>query len=160
MNSERFEYGSMGAGIVVGLILLILLGWIPFTGWIIAGVVAGLAARGALRGLFSGLIAGVIASAILITVVLFLSVGNINTIFSYFGTSSVVVSIYTAIMHLENYGTTALIKAIVIDGIVIPTIGGLVGGSILSRGYIVQDEESTEVAHVQSQPSGEPAGKE
>ena len=161
MNTERLEYGSMGAGLIVGILLLVLLGWIPFTGWIIAGFAAGLAARGSIRGLFSGLIAGVIVSAVLISVILFINVGDINTIFSYFGTSSIVVSIYTIVMHLENYGSLALIKAIVINGIAIPAVGGLVGGSILSKGYmVVEQEEQEQPAPAHAQVAAEPAGKE
>ncbi len=161
MNTERLEYGSMGAGLIIGILLLVLLGWIPFVGWIVAGLAAGLAARGAMRGLFSGLIAGVIVSAVLIAVILFVNVGEINTIFSYFGTSSVVVSIYTVLMHLENYSSLALIKAIVINGIAIPAIGGLVGGSILSRGYMVVEQEvQEEAAPSHAQVAAEPAGKE
>ncbi|MFG1449835.1 MAG: hypothetical protein AAE983_04245 [Thermoplasmataceae archaeon] len=161
MNTERLEYGSMGAGLIVGILLLVLLGWIPFTGWIIAGFAAGLAARGSIRGFFSGLIAGVIVSAVLIAVILFVNVGDINTIFSYFGTSSLVVSIYTVVMHLENLSSVALIKAIVINGIAIPAIGGLVGGSILSRGYmVVEQEEQEQPASSPTQVAPEPAGKD
>ncbi len=161
MNTERLEYGSMGAGLIVGILLLVLLGWIPFTGWIIAGFAAGLAARGSIRGFFSGLIAGVIVSAVLIAVILFVNVGDINTIFSYFGTSSLVVSIYTVVMHLENLSSVALIKAIVINGIAIPAIGGLVGGSILSRGYmVVEQEEQEQPSSSPTQVAPEPAGKD
>jgi uncharacterized membrane protein YjgN (DUF898 family) len=144
MNEERVEYGSMGAGIAVGIVLLVLLGWIPFVGWIIAGFAAGLSSRGALRGVFSGLISGVVVSAVLISVILFLSVGNINTIFGYLGNSYLVSSIKGLVMHLEVYGSTDLIKAVVINGIAIPAVAGLAGGGIMSRGYLVQESYEEE----------------
>lgn len=144
MNDEHLEYGSMGAGIVVGIVLLVLLGWIPFVGWIVAGFAAGLSSRGALRGVFSGLVSGVVVSAVLISVILFLSVGNINTIFGYLGNGYLVTSIKGVVMHLEVYGSTELIRSVVISGIVIPAVAGLVGGSILSRGYLVQENYEEE----------------
>lgn len=146
MSDERIEYGSMGAGIAVGILLLVLLGWIPFVGWIAAGFAAGLSSRGALRGVLSGLIAGVVVSAVLISVILFLSVGNINTIFGYFGNSYIVSSIKGLVMHLEVYGSTQLIRAVVINGIAIPAIAGLAGGGILSRGYLVEEKYEEEPA--------------
>lgn len=56
---------SVLSGSLAGLIILILIGWIPLFGPLIAGIVAGSIARGAIRGLVAGLIAGVLGGIFL-----------------------------------------------------------------------------------------------
>ena len=65
MSNERLMYGSIATGIISGVLLLILIGWIPLYGWIIAGFAAGLASRGSARGFMSALISGVVEECVI-----------------------------------------------------------------------------------------------
>jgi hypothetical protein len=63
--------GSLAIGVSAGFVLMIILGWLPIVGPLIAGVVAGLMAEGGLRrGAVTGLLAGTfggVALALILT---------------------------------------------------------------------------------------------
>ncbi|MCL5783590.1 MAG: hypothetical protein M1476_06755 [Candidatus Thermoplasmatota archaeon] len=139
MDSDRLMYGSIGAGVLVGLFLLTLLGWIGFYGWIAAGVAAGLAARGAARGLVAGLLAGILASVILIVFALFVPIAIVITLNSLIDSPFLTNDVFPFIYHVMGLPALTIIKHVAIDGIVIPALGGFVGGAILSNGYYVQE---------------------
>ena len=58
--------GSITLGVFVGIIMMVIIGWIPLIGALIAGLVAGAIARGARRGLVVGFLSGLIGLLILI----------------------------------------------------------------------------------------------
>ncbi len=149
MESSRLMYGSVGAGIVAGILVLVLFGWVPYYGWILAGVVAGLASRGSGRGLLSGLLAGIIVSAVVIALTLFVPISALNTIFSDFGNQNLNNTVFSTVYTAISMGTVELVKKIAVDLIVLPAIGGFIGGSILSNGYTVVEVEH-ESEHVES----------
>lgn len=134
----------MGAGIVVGILLLGLFGWVPFYGWIIAGFAAGLASRGSGRGLLSGLLAGIIVSAVAIAVTLFVPVSALNTIFADVGNQYLSNTVFSTVYTTISIPTVELIKKLAVDIIVLPAIGGFIGGSVLSNGYTVVEVHEEE----------------
>ena len=154
MDSDRLMYGSIGAGVLVGLFLLVLLGWIGFYGWIAAGIAAGLAARGAARGLVAGLVAGIVTSALLIVFALFVPIGVLTTIDSQINSPFLTNSVFPFVFNVMGLPALTIIKHVAIDGIVIPALGGFVGGAILSNGYFVQ-EVAPKVEPVIPQEKGE-----
>ena len=79
MSSDRIMYGSIGAGILAGLIMLALFGWITLYGWFAAGIAAGLASRGSARGFLAGLISGAILSVLAIVLALFVPASTLGT---------------------------------------------------------------------------------
>lgn len=110
--------GSIGVGSVVGFLLLIILGWIPILGAIIAGLVAGLIARGALRGLAAGFISGIIGAVII--AILFSFIGGL---------------IAGAIGSAIGFGVGGLLILLSVGGAILSGIGGLIGGLLRHREY-------------------------
>lgn len=155
MESNRLMYGSIGAGVIVGILLLALFGWFSFYGWILAGVAAGFASRGSARGFASGLLAGIIVSAAAIVVTLFVPVSALNTIFYDVGNSYMNSTVFATVYSTISLPTVVLVKKLVIDLIVLPAIGGFVGGSILSNGYQVVEVQQ-EDAKPQPRPVERP----
>lgn len=144
MSNERLMYGSIGAAILSGTLLLILLGWIPFYGWIIAGFTSGIVARGTARGFISALISGVIVSIGIILMALFLPYSDIAAISSYLGNSYLNANAFPYLYALLSNGTLGLVKTIAVDYISIPVAAGLIGGSVLTNGYYVVESQETE----------------
>lgn len=147
METNRLMYGSIGAGVIVGILLLVLFGWITFYGWIVAGLAAGFASRGSARGLLSGLLSGIIVSAVALTVTLFVPVSALNTIFYDIGNQYLSNTAFANVYTTISLPTVELVKKLVIDLIVLPGIGGFIGGSILSNGYHVvevHDEDASD----------------
>lgn len=157
METSRLMYGSIGAGVVVGILLLGLLGWIPFYGWIIAGFAAGLASRGSARGLGSGLLAGIIVSAVAIAVTLFVPVSALNTIFYDVGNQYLNKTVFATVYTTISLPTIVLVKKLVVDLIVLPGIGAFIGGSILTNGYhVVEVHEEEESPAPKAKPAQSP----
>lgn len=156
METSRLMYGSIGAGIGVGVLLLGLLGWIPFYGWLIAGVAAGLASRGSGRGLVSGLAAGIVVSAVAIAVTLFVPISALNTIFADVWNPYLSSTVFSTVYTTVGMGTTELVKRLVVDIIALPAIGGFIGGSILSNGYTVMEIHEEEAAKPAPKPKPKP----
>ena len=141
MSSDRIMYGSIGAAILVGLIMLALFGWITLYGWLAAGLAAGFAARGSARGFLAGLISGIIISVIALVLALFVPVSTLGTYAGYIGNQYIQNTIIAPALNMLGLQTTTLIKELGFDYILVPTLGGFVGGSIMSNGYIVQEVE-------------------
>lgn len=156
METSRLMYGSIGAGVIVGILLLGLLGWIPFYGWIIAGFAAGLASRGSARGLMSGLLAGIIVSAAAIAVTLFVPVSALNTIFYDVGNQYLSNTVFATVYTTISLPTIVLVKKLVVDLIVLPGIGGFIGGSILTNGYHVVEIHEEEAPAPRAKPAHPP----
>ncbi|MDP7976402.1 MAG: hypothetical protein ACP5T5_01765 [Thermoprotei archaeon] len=107
--------GSVVLGSVVGFLLIIVIGWVPFIGALIAGFVAGLIARGAWRGFIAGLGASLIGFVI-ITLAFALAGGAIAGFVGAFtfGLMGLGISVFLAIISLA--------------GILLAAIGGALGG--------------------------------
>ena len=150
MESSRLMYGSVGAGIIAGISVLILFGWVPYYGWIAAGIAAGLASRGSGRGLLSGLLAGIVVSAVVIAVTLFVPISALNTIFFASGNQYLNTTVFSTLYTAINMGTVELIKKVAVDLIVLPAVGGFIGGSILSNGYHVVEVDRETAEPVES----------
>lgn len=152
MDSNHLMYGSVGAGILAGILLLVLFGWLGLVGWIVAGFLAGVASRGSGRGFLSGLVAGIIVSAFAIAVALFVPMSAVNSVVSFFGNTylnqTVFSSVYKA-LNLSTLSTYGLLKKVAVDLIVLPAIGGFVGGAVASRGYFVHEEVEPEPVRAQ-----------
>ncbi len=141
MESNRLMYGSIGAGILAGLIMLILFGWISLFGWLAAGLVAGFAARGSARGFLAGLISGIIVSIITLVLSLFVPVSTLNTYLAYMGNTYIQNTVFKPELNILGYQLVALVRKLAVDVILIPAVGGFIGGSILSNGYFVEEVE-------------------
>ncbi len=63
------KHGNIGLGFLVGIFLIIVIGWIPILGAFVAGLAGGWIARGGRRGLAVGFVAGLVG-LILITTLL------------------------------------------------------------------------------------------
>lgn len=144
MDSNRLMYGSIGAGILVGILMLVLFGWLAIYGWLVAGVVAGMASRGSGRGFLSGLIAGIVVSAIAVAFALFIPVSTINTLVGYVGNQYLSSTVFAPIYSVLGLSTTELLKRMAVDLILIPAVGGFIGGSVMSNGYFVEEVEEHE----------------
>ncbi|HLH85240.1 MAG TPA: hypothetical protein VKU79_00025 [Thermoplasmataceae archaeon] len=155
MDSERVVYGSLGAGILATALGLVLFGWVPFFGWIIPGVIGGLAARGAFRGFFSSLIGGAVVSALIVAFALFVPVSEVHSIMLFLNNTYLNNNVFPSLLALMNMNTETLAKSVGIDSIILPAIGGFIGGAMLSRGYVVQevpDEGGAAPAAAPSEP--------
>ncbi len=141
MSSDRIMYGSIGAGILAGLIMLALFGWITLYGWFAAGIAAGLASRGSARGFLAGLISGAILSVLAIVLALFVPASTLVTYAGYIGNHYIQTTLVAPALNLLGLQTTALVKDLAFDYILVPTLGGFIGGSILSNGYRVEEVE-------------------
>ncbi len=144
MSNERLMYGSIGAGIISGALLLILIGWIPLYGWIIAGLAAGLVSRGSARGFISALISGIIVSTGIVLMALFMPFPYIAELSSLLGNAYLNAHAFPYLYSLLSNGTVPLVKIIAVDYIAVPVVGGFIGGAILNNGYYIV--ESTEAA--------------
>jgi len=110
--------GSIGLGIVAGFLLLILLGYIPIFGALMAGFVAGLITRGAGRGAAAGLIAG-IGGAVILSIILLVAGA---TIVSLLGQAGLAV--------LLKGSTGGIITLLALGNAVVCLVGGLIGGAL------------------------------
>ncbi len=144
MSSSDLEYGSASAGVVAGILTFILLGWLPVYGWLSAGIVTGLIVRGSLRGLVAAIVAGAIVSGVLMALTILVSPSLLTTYTSYLGTNILVGDIVGKVQLAMSMQPIALVKDLAISAIVVPAIGGFIGGSVLSPRDRYEDEEETE----------------
>jgi hypothetical protein len=108
--------GSIGAGVMIGFFLLLILGWIPIIGALIAGIVAGAVARGAGRGLVAGFISGIIGVGIIVIL--------LTGVLSFLG------GVIGGLIGI-SVGTVLILLSI--GGAVVAMIGGLIGGALRRR---------------------------
>ncbi len=132
MSTSDLEYGSASAGIVAGILTFIVLGWLPIYGWIAAGIVTGLIVRGSLRGAVAAVIAGAIVSGVLIALTILVSPSVISTFSSYLGSNVLVGNITGQIKLAMSMQPLVLIKSLGVSALLVPAIGGFIGGSVLS----------------------------
>ncbi len=147
MSNERLMYGSIGAAVLSGVVLLVLVGWISFYGWIIAGLITGMIARGTARGFISALIAGVVVSMGIVVAALFLPFSDISAASAFVGNAYLNAHAFPYLYALLSQGTVSLVKTIAVDYIAIPVVSGMIGGSLLTNGYyVVESSEEQEPA--------------
>ncbi len=106
----------MIAEIIITALLMLLIGWIPVIGAIIAGFIGGYRVGGMVKGLIVGLIGCILG---LVAAVMLLSIFNL----SLFGPVGVIFS-FIALVGLIKYSVISIIMA---------SIGGLIGGWFKSR---------------------------
>lgn len=149
MSREDKVYGNIPEAIIAGVILIALLNHLDLIGFLLAGVIIGLIARGAMRGLLSGLLAGVIVSLIAMMFVMFLPNYGITMINTYLGNNVLTVSITDTMKFLGAQPSSTLIRQLIIDGTVIPTLGSFIGGAVLSQGYDYKEDAEDSEADVE-----------
>src|ERR1700733_9921454 len=111
--------GNMGLGVVVGFILMIFLGWIPVIGALIAGFAAGgIAKGGAKRGLIAGFLSGIVG-LILLTIIFTVLGGATHVPFG------------ELLGGIIGTGVSAFLLVIDFGGIILVSIGGLMGGALI-----------------------------
>lgn len=128
--------GSILKGLIVTLISLVFLGPFLAIGWFISGVFGGLTGRGSVRGLASGLIGGLIATVVIIELSYYLPASLITAVTNFTGNIYLLhylTETYMATKASLKVDTLKTIIGVVIEITVIPALGGLVGGSILSK---------------------------
>lgn len=152
MSNERLMYGSIGAAILSGVVLLLLVGWISFYGWIAAGLIAGIIARGTARGFISALMAGVIVSIAIIASALFLPFSDISAASAFVGNAYLNTHAFPYLYALLSQGTVTLIKTVAVDYIAIPVVSGIIGGSLLTNGYYVVESSEVQAPAPAMQP--------
>lgn len=132
MSSQDLEYGSAVAAVIAGILTFVVLGWLSIYGWLAAGLVAGLVSRGSLRGTITAIVSGAIVSAIIIALTLLVSPGLISSYTAFLAGNSLTVDVNAKLNMLMAMQPLVLVKTLVISAVVIPAIGGFIGGSIMS----------------------------
>lgn len=135
--SDRKDNGSIGIGIFATFISLIIMGPYFGIGWLISGFLGGMVARGKLQGFAAGLIGGLILTIALIEISYYVLPATISTITSYTGNFYIVSSIVKTYTYTRNAitGTKTIgtLIGLIVEGVLIPGLGGLIGGSVLNR---------------------------
>lgn len=145
MSSESLEYGSAAAAVAAGILTFIILGWLSIYGWLAAGLVAGLISRGSLRGTLSAVVSGAIVSGVIIALTFLVSPAMIAHLASYVGGTALTGDITGKLNALMTLKPVDLIRTLVISAIVIPAVGGFIGGSIHAPRSEYEYEEAAEV---------------
>lgn len=114
---------SLRFGISVGSVLMVIVGWIPVIGPLLAGISAGIVTRGEMRkGVLVGFLSGLIGIIILFGVALFLTYWFKSPISSVVGTP------------LESIGKVSqslifiVLLILILEAPIFGLIGGLIGG--------------------------------
>lgn len=146
MSSQDLEYGSAVAAVIAGILIFVILGWLSIYGWLAAGLVAGLVSRGSLRGTITAIISGAIVSAVIIALTMLVSPGLISSYTAFLSGNSLTVDVLGKLNVLMAMQPLALVKTLAVSAIVIPAIGGFIGGSIMSpkTKYKEEYEEAAE----------------
>ncbi|MCL4345243.1 MAG: hypothetical protein M1375_02560 [Candidatus Thermoplasmatota archaeon] len=131
---EQKRSGNIGVGILATFLSLVIMGPILGVGWLVSGLFGGLIAKGKLQGFAAGLIGGLILTIALIEISYYVLPASINTITSYTGNFYIVdsmVKVYTETRNAITGGSTInKLVGLIVEGVVIPGIGGFIGGSI------------------------------
>lgn len=120
--------GNIGLGVFIGFLLMVLIGWIPIIGALIAGAIAGSIAKGAGRGLITGFLSGTIG--LIILAIILGMVGGLAG--STLGSASAAVGAGIGI------GVSSILFIVEIGDIIVVTIGGLIGGALHPQEIIAE----------------------
>lgn len=136
MLESEDSSGNILKGLIVTFISLVFLGPFFSIGWFISGVFGGLTGRGSIRGFASALIGGLIASVVIIELSYYMPYSVITDITNFTGNIYLLHYLTDTYMVTKNSLNSDALKTIIgviIEITIIPALGGLVGGSILSR---------------------------
>ncbi|MGP6206591.1 hypothetical protein ACNF42_00940 [Cuniculiplasma sp. SKW3] len=135
--AEQRSNGSIGVGIFATFISLIFMGPSFGIGWLISGFFGGLVAKGKLPGFAAGLIGGLILTIALIEISYYVNPSTITTITSYTGNfylTNVIVKVYTETRAaITGSNPVKALIGLIVEGVVVPGLGGLIGGATLNR---------------------------
>lgn len=106
--------GNIGLGFLIGIILIIVIGWIPILGAFVAGLAGGWVARGSMRGLAVGFVSGIVGLVLITTVLTGLGA-----------------AIYGHIGEIVGGVVGVVLSA---GSVFMASVGGLVGGLANHRG--------------------------
>jgi hypothetical protein len=128
------RFGSFMGGVVTAIILIPLLVMVSVYAVIFAGLIAALVSRGVTRGVLSTVLAGFI----LVAVIIIVAVLNLNTyMFNMLGdisTFSILRNADVQMLTLVNLGTLTLVEKTLFYLVLLPGLGGLIGG-LVRPGY-------------------------
>jgi hypothetical protein len=114
----RDERGGMGLGVFVGFLLMLLIGWVPVLGPLLAGVVAGILAQGGVgKGALAGFLSGVMAAIILGLLVAFWSLVKLGPLEAILG-------------GLATFWVALILSA---GAALFGLIGGIIGGAMVEK---------------------------
>jgi hypothetical protein len=112
------ERGGMGLGVLVGFLLMLLIGWIPVLGPLLAGVVAGILAQGGVgEGALAGFLSGIMAAIILGLLVTLWGLVNFGPLEALLG-------------GLATFWVALLLSA---GAALFGLIGGIIGGAMVEK---------------------------
>jgi hypothetical protein len=112
------ERGGMGLGVFVGFLLMLLIGWIPVLGPLLAGVVAGILAQGGVgKGALAGFLSGILAAIILGSLVAFYGLVKLGPMAALLG-------------GLATFTAALLLSA---GAAFFGLIGGIIGGAMVEK---------------------------
>ncbi|MGP6220579.1 hypothetical protein [Caldiplasma sukawensis] len=128
--------GNFGLGMAATFLSMAILGPFLSLGWILSGFFGGLIARGPGRGFAAALIGGLIISVVVFEMSILVSPSLFTDISNYTGNFFVLNQAFSVFSEVRAYykvnSTQTLIK-ILIEGGVVPAIGGFIGGSIIKN---------------------------
>lgn len=132
MPSSDLEYGNATAGVIAGILVFLMLGWLNVYGWIAAGLAVGLISRGAARGLVAAIVTGAVVTGILVAITILATPADVGNILAYTGTGVLPEKIVGSVQHIMALKPLILIRSLAIDAIAVPAVSGFIGGSIMS----------------------------
>jgi hypothetical protein len=112
------ERGGMGLGVFSGFLLMLLIGWIPVLGPLLAGMVAGILANGGVgRGAFAGFLSGIMAAIILTLLVTLWGLLELGPLEALLG-------------GLTTFWVALILSA---GAALFGLVGGIIGGAIVGK---------------------------
>ncbi len=128
------RFGSFIGGVVTAIILIPILGLISLYALVFAGIIAGVVSRGVTRGVLSTVLAGFVIVAIIIT----LAVLNADTFLyptiAQFTSFGMIDKADLTLYILIGDSTLPLVEKTLFYLVLIPGLGGLIGG-LIRPGY-------------------------
>ncbi|MCL4332422.1 MAG: hypothetical protein M1162_02735 [Candidatus Thermoplasmatota archaeon] len=135
MPKESRRYGNLILGVITGVAFIVVVGSQNHAFWLIfAGLAAGLVSRGVVRGTVTALIAGLIILIIVSVLAALKDASPVYSLLSQVKSSGflygILDNLYTLVYYVGYNNLNKLMEILVIDAVVLPTIGGFIGGSI------------------------------
>ncbi|BAB60553.1 TVG1458422 [Thermoplasma volcanium GSS1] len=121
--------GSIAAGSVAGILVMIAIATATPLSWLASGFVAGIAAKGMGRGASSSLVSSLVTLFIMVTLAIFILPSGLSQLHSTIG-NSFLYNFIAYSLNTMSIPTNKLIKEIILDDVLLSIIGGLIGGSI------------------------------
>ena len=144
--SEKELSGSLGAGVISVIIVLVVIGTfgvnvLMIFGALVAGVLGGLVAKGKLRGIITGVIGGLIVTVLILELGMVLPSSLESTLLTYTGNSIITMHVFGEIGYAKaQANSTSYIERLVFDVVLMTLLGGFIGGGIHGNG---EEEDSS-----------------